>query len=288
MKKYFSVALMLVAVCVLNFSATVPENQNRAIANKMVAAMKSYKTCVYTMRSEERLTGKKDLRGGEIFTKVCEVPRKEYMKMVADPNKGTEMLYVEGERDNKVMVNPGKYLPTLNLAPANSMLTKDQHHTIMSAGFRLVARIVEAGMKRSDEQGRFDEVFKYAGDVTWNNRACYKLIIADPTWAYTTYTAKGGETILTIAAKLLISEYSIKELNGIKNFDDDLGGKTLKVPSSYAKVSVFYIDKENNFPVFQELSDDKGVFERYQFFNLTINPVFKADEFTKGFSEYKF
>ena len=288
MKKYFSIAVILVAVCALNFSANAPENQNRAIANKMVAAMKSYKTCVYTMRSEERLTGKKDLRGGEIFTKVCEVPRKEYMKMVADPNKGTEMLYVEGERDNKVMVNPGKYLPTLNLAPANSMLTKDQHHTIMSAGFRLVARIVEAGMKRSDEQGRFDEVFKYAGDVTWNNRACYKLIIADPTWAYTTYTAKAGETILTIAAKLLISEYSIKELNGIKNFDDDLGGKTLKVPSSYAKVSVFYIDKENNFPVFQELSDDKGVFERYQFFNLTINPVFKADEFTKGFSEYKF
>jgi hypothetical protein len=208
--------------------------------------------------------------------------------MMEDPNKGTEMLYVEGERDNKVMVNPGKFLPTLNLNPASNLLTKDQHHTVLSAGFRLVARIITAGIKRADEQGKFDEVFKYSGDVTWNNRPCYKLIIADPTWGYTTYTAKKGETILSIAAKLLISEYSIEELNGVKNFDEDLGGRTLKVPTSYAKTTIFYIDKENNIPVYQELSDDKGVFERYQFYNLTLNPNFKPDEFTKGFADYKF
>jgi outer membrane lipoprotein-sorting protein len=49
-----------------------------------------------------------------------------------------------------------------------------------------------------------------------------------------------------------------------------------------------YIDKENFFPIFQEVSDDKGIFERYQFFNLTVNPVFKANEFTEDFPEYNF
>ena len=146
----------------------------------------------------------------------------------------------------------------------------------------------KAGEKRSDEQGKFDEVFKYAGDVTWNGRSCYKLVIEDPTWAYTTYKAVKGETLLTVASKLLISEYSIGDLNGVKSFEDDLGGKTLKVPTSYAKKSVFYVDKENNFPVFQELTDDRGIFERYQFFNLKIDPGFKSNEFTKGFDGYNF
>lgn len=248
--------------------------------------MNSYKTCVYTMRSEERLPDMKDLRGGEIFTKVNESPRKLYMKMTAEPNKGTEMLYVDGENKGKAVVKSTKLFFPISLAPTGSMLTKDQHHTILSAGFRLVARIIQAGIKRTDLQGKFDEVFKYVGDVTWNGRSCYKLVIEDPTWTYTTYKAQKGETMLSIAAKLLISEYSIADLNGVKSFDDDFGGKTLKVPTSYAKKSVFYVDKENNIPVFQELTDDSGIFERYQFFNLKINPVFKENEFTKDFPGY--
>jgi len=288
MKKYVVIILSLVAVCVLNFSATTPDIQTRTIVNKMLSAMEGYKTCIYTMKSEERLPDMKELRGGEIFTKVNEAPRKLYMKMTADPNKGTEMLYIDGENNGKAAVKSPKFFLSLNFALTNSMLTKDQHHTIQSAGFRLVARIIEAGIKRTDAQGKFDEVFKYAGDVTWNGRNCYKLVIEDPTWTYTTYKAQKGETMLSIAAKLLISEYSVADLNGVKSFEDDLGGRTLKVPTSYAKKSVFYIDKENNIPVFQELTDDKGIFERYQFFNLKINPAFKADEFTKGFEGYKF
>lgn len=288
MKKNSFLLLLIVAASAFNFSATLPDSPTRVIVDKMLKAMESYKSLQYTMRSEERLTGQSNLRGGYILTKLVESPRKTYMKMLEDPNKGTEMLYVEGERNNKAMVNPGRFLPTLNLAPTSNLLTKDQHHTMLSVGFRLVARIITAGIKRADAQGKFDEVFKYVGDVTWNGRPCYKLVIEDPTWGYTTYKAQKGETIMSIAAKLLISEYSIEELNGVKNFDEDLGGRTLKVPTSYAKKTVFYIDKANDCPVFQELSDDKGIFERYQFFNLVINPAFKADEFTKGFSEYSF
>jgi len=288
MKKNLVLVLMILAVSAFNFSATAPDSQTRTIVNKMLKAMESYKTCVYTMKSEERLPDMKELRGGEIFTKVNESPRKIYMKMTADPNKGTEVLYNEGENGGKAIVKSSKVFFSLSLAPTGSLLTKDQHHTVLSVGFRLVSRIIEAGIKRADAQGKFDEVFKYAGDVTWNGRSCYKLIIEDPTWTYTTYKAQKGETMLTIASKLLISEYSIGDLNGVKSFEDDLGGRTLKVPTSYAKKTVFYVDKENNFPVFQELTDDRGIFERYQFFNLKVDPGFKADEFTKGFSGYNF
>lgn len=284
--------LLLLSIIVLagiSFSARKPESENRTIVNKMLQAIDAHKGCVYTMRSEERLTSTKTgLRDGNIFTKLNISPQKTYMKMVTDPNKGTEILYVAGERDNKALVNPGKFLPTIKLNPYSTLLTKDQHHTLLSAGFVFVAKIVRQGVKKADEQKRFDEAFKYAGDVTFLGKSCYKLIIEDPTYSITTYAAKKGENMFNIAVKFLIPEYSMVELNGVKNFEEDLGGRTLKIPTSYARKTMMYIDKESNFPILQEVSDDKGIFERYTFTGLVVNPPFKADEFTEDFSEYNF
>ncbi|MDB5284126.1 MAG: hypothetical protein JWO06_3201 [Bacteroidota bacterium] len=289
MKKSILIIVGIVVIASVNFSAVIkPDSQTRTIVNKMLKAIDTHKGCTYTMRSLERITGMKELRGGDIFTKINVSPHKTYMKMITDPNKGTEILYVEGERSNKALVNPGKWLPTITLDPMSGLLTKEQHHTLLSAGFSLISKIVGDAVKKADEQAKFDIVFKYAGDVTWNSRQCYKLVIEDPTWAYTTYTAKKGDNMYTVASKLLIPEYSLVELDGVKNFEENLGGKTLKVPTSYAKKTIFYVDKETNFPIYQECSDDKGVFERYEFYNVVINPAFKADEFTKGFGDYKF
>jgi outer membrane lipoprotein-sorting protein len=44
--------------------------------------------------------------------------------------------------------------------------------------------------------------------------------------------------------------------------------------------TVLYIDKETNFPIYQEMSDEKGVFEKYEYSNLVVNPIFKADDFS--------
>ena len=290
MKKSALVVIAIVAIALFNYSATTPaDSPARVVVNKMLNAISASKGWKFTMKSEERITSMKTgLRGGDILTKVNIAPKKIYMNMLTDPNKGTEILYVEGERDNKVLVNPGKFLPTLSLNPFNSLLSKDQHHTALSAGFGLITKIVGDGVKRADEQNKFDVVFKLGADVNFQGRNCYSLTIEDPSWTYTTYTAKKGENMYSVSQKLLIPEYSLIELDGVKNFEEDLGGKTLKVPTSYAKKTLFYIDKENNFPIYQEMSDDKGIFERYTFSGLVVNPAFKADEFTKGFSEYKF
>lgn len=290
MKKQFLLVLAITLVASTNFSYTLPaENPSaRPIVDKMIASINAIKACTYTMRGNERIKGISGLRGGDIFTKLNISPFKIYMKMVTDPNKDTEVLYVKGEREGKALVNPGNIPFNVKLAPLNSMLTKDQHHSLLSAGFGMVPRIVGAGMKKADAQGKFEDVFKYVGDVTWSNKACYKVTIEDPTWTIVTVTAQKGENMYSLSQRLLIPEYSITELNGIKNFDEDLSGKTLKVPSSYAKKSTFYIEKATNLPIFQEMQDDKGVFERYEFFNVVINPTFKADEFTEDFSGYDF
>lgn len=287
-KKNILLAVMLCAAA-LNFSfMATPENQAKTILNKMIASINGLKTLSYTMRGSERIVGMKSLRGGDIYTKLSFNSHKVYMKMITDPNKGTEVLYVKGERGDKALVNPGKFLPTVKLHPFNGLLTKDQHHTVLSAGFGFTAKVTAEGIKEAESKGRFDEVFKHAGDITWNNRACYKMVIEDPTWTYTTYKAQKGENMYSVAQKLLIPEYCMVELNGVKNFEEDLGGKTLKVPTSYAKKTIMYIDKENYLPIYQEMYDDKGVFERYEFFNVMPNPAFKADEFSERFSEYNF
>lgn len=290
MKKQFLLVLAISLVASINFSYTTPaaEVSARPIIDKMIASINAIRSCTYTMRGNERIKGISGLRGGDIFTKLQVNPHKVYMKMVTDPNKDTEILYVKGERDGKALVNPGNLPFNVKLAPLNSMLTKDQHHSLLSAGFGLVPKIVGAGIKKADAQGKFEEVFKYVGDVTWNNKLCYKITIEDPTYTIITVTAQKGETMYAFAQRLLIPEYSITELNGIKNFDEDVSGKALKVPSSYAKKSTFYIDKATNLPIFQEMLDDKGVFERYEFFNVVVNPTFKADEFTEDFSGYDF
>ena len=288
-RNFLSTVFLILTVNLFLFAGKKPENQTRAIVTKMIDAIEAHKSCIYTMRSEERIQSMKSgLRGGDIYTKININPRKSYMKMVTDPNKGTEILYVDGERNDKALVNPGRFLPTIKLSPYNSLLTKDQHHTLLSAGFSFVAKIVSEGVRKADAKQRFDEAFKIVGDVTWNGRNCYKLMIDDPTYTYTTYTAKKGENMFSIASKFLIPEYSLVELNGVKNFEEDLGGKTLKIPTSYARKTVMYIDKENYFPIFQEVSDDKGIFERYTFYNLVVNPTFKSNEFAEDFDGYNF
>lgn len=270
-------------------TATVtPENQAREIVNSMLASIGKLKTYKYTMRSLERIVGMKNLRGGDIYTKINVSPQKSYLKMITDPNMGTELLYVKGERGDKVLVNPGKFLPTLKLSPFSSLVTKEQHHTLLSSGFSVTAKVLADGVKRADAKGKFDEVFKYAGDVTWNNRSCYKLIVEDPEYAIVTYKALEGEKMYDVALKLLIPEYSLVELNGVKNFEESLAGKTLKVPNAYAKKTILYVDKETHLPIYQEMTDDKGVFERYEFYSVVVNPQFAADEFTEKFSEYNF
>jgi outer membrane lipoprotein-sorting protein len=291
-KKILFAAPLLIAVLAISmsFSLPAPAGQARQIVDNMINAINKSTGATFTMDAYERIVGKpNETNQTEMFTKVNVNPLKIYGKVTKDPNKGTELLYVAGQRDSKIRVNPGKFLPTLTLSTTSGLLTKNQHHTLLTSGFVIVGKIVADGEKRADARGKFDEVFKYQGDVVYKGRNCYKILIDDPTFSYTTVVGQKGETVMGLAKRLLVSEYHIMELNpGSRGLDDDISGKTIKVPTSYAKKTVLYIDKENNFPLYQEMSDDKGVFEKYEYSNLVVNPAFKADEFSEKFSEYKF
>jgi hypothetical protein len=210
-------------------------------------------------------------------------PFKIYILSKAEPNKGVEILYNEAQWGKKVKVNPGKMLPNVTLDPYGSKLRKDQHHTIFNSGFGFVGAVIKRAMVKADTDapGKFEELFKYEGDVIWNGRTCYKITITDPTFKYNDYVVKEGETIASLEMKNYYCGYLIVDKNS--NVSDvtslDAGDK-VKVPSSYAKKTTLLIDKETYMPIVQTMYDEVGQFERYEFHNVVVNPSLPEKEFT--------
>ena len=135
----------------------------------------------------------------------------------------------------------------------------------------------------------FDKIAKVTGSTSFDGKDCYILQINDPTFAFTNYTVKSGQSLYDIAREKLVAEYMILENNkGISDFFDIKTGQVLKIPTSYSKKTTLYIDKKTNMPIYQKMEDNKGLFEEYEFYNLGINPTFAPNEFTEDYVEYGF
>jgi outer membrane lipoprotein-sorting protein len=256
----------------------------RTIINEMLKNVAAGKTYEYTMVQNERINGK--MYRNKIFTKFNVNPVKVFIDNLEGDNAGTHVLYVHGENSNKVLVS---VLWGVSLSPFNSKIRANQHHTILDSGFKLLLSSIKDGIKRADAENEFNTVFKLAGEVTFDGKKCYKIIIDDPTFTYEKYTIKGGESLYDISIKRNICEQLIVERNAnLKNFYSAKDGLEIEIPSSYARKTILYIDKSNYHPIYQEMHDEKGLFEKYEFLGLKVNPKFADNEFKKDFPGYKF
>ena len=111
----------------------------------------------------------------------------------------------------------------------------------------------------------------------------------NPDYHYLSYHVQLGEDLISIAKKLNISEYAIMELNEEVDFYDDVDpGQELRIPSSYAKKMVLYIDQLYMLPLVIKVYDGKGLFEQYAYKKFVLNPTFHDGEFTSDFPDYGF
>ncbi len=254
-----------------------------SVVNQMLSALDAGKTYEYTMVQEERIDGK--IHKNKIFTKIQETPKKVFIDNVEGANEGVQVLYVSGERDNKALVNK---MFGIKLSPFNSLIRKNQHHTILESGFGLLIGSIRDAKKRAQARNSFDQVFQLAGSVTFDGKSCYKLILTDPTFTYESYTMQDGESLYSIAMKKKVCEQLIVEKNGLGGFGSGKSGQTIQIPSSYAKKTILYIDKSNMHPIYQEMYDEKGMFEKYTFYDLKVNPSFTSKDFSEDNSAYDF
>ncbi len=255
---------------------------SKEIIHKMIKSIDDLERIKYSLKITER--GKKGYNHYESSVKLNRHPRKIYLYI-----KGIELLWVDGWNKNKAYVKPN-FFPYINLSldPLGFLMRQDQHHTINEMGFDYFGSVINYISKKVD--ANFDEIFKQEPDEHYNNRPCYKIIIANKDFGYVNYTVGANESITSIARKLHISEYMILEVNPKLNdyFDILKKGQVLKVPTDYAKDVTLYIDKLYFLPIGVKILDDKGLYEQYDYHYLQVNPKIEDEEFTKTFKGYKF
>jgi outer membrane lipoprotein-sorting protein len=276
--------LFLFSALVLLQPISAQDLDKHEIFRKMMTTIDGIKTLSFHLDKTERIKGK--MAPGSQDVKLNVKPFKVYLK-VQVPNKGAEVLYIEGQNDGKAKVNPNAFpYMTLNLDPDGSILRKDQHHSVKELGFGYTGDLLNHVYQKYKD--KINDYVTINGEVTYDGRKCWNVTLTNKEYKIENYTVQAGEDILKIARKLRLDEYSLLELNGIKDFDDVKAGQTIKVQNSLCKQIEMYIDQETYLPLYQKLFDEKGLMATYEYSKLKINPTFKPEEFTEDYSEYDF
>jgi outer membrane lipoprotein-sorting protein len=275
--------ILLISVLFITAAAfSKPTNEAKVIIEKMLVSIDKLKTLSYTMKGWERLNDGKD-QYSEIDAKLNVKPQKIYIHSKAEPNKGVQIIYNEEFYGKKAYVNAGKFIPNLKLEPFSSRMRDKQHHTILNTGFSTLGNIIKNALQRAEKEAKqedFDKFLKYEGEITWNNINCYKITITDPTFSYINYTVKEGDDVESLERSKFICGYLIIDKNeNVKDFWSLKSGMVIKIPSSYAKKTTLYIDKNTMLPIYQVMSDESKQFEKYEFYNVKVNPTFKETDF---------
>jgi hypothetical protein len=227
------------------------------------------------------------MKFGEQDVKFIRSPKKIYTYIHA-PNKGVELIWINGHNDNKALINPNGFpYINVNLDPYGSNMRKGNHHTVHEVGFDYIGSILSRTYKECKNNP--SQFFYYKGDVKFDNKDCYEVHVEYKNFKYQEYTVKAGETLVDIAYRNMISDYMILEKNPqIKSFEGVKAGDKIMIPNAYAQKTILYIDKSTNLPVVQKMYDEKGLYEQYEFYSLVVNKEISLEEFKSDFKEYNF
>ena len=275
---YPASVIFLFLICSFHY----PGISCKEILQSTIASVEKIKTLKFHLKCNERFNGK--LMSIESQIKLNTSPRKVYIYL-----KGPELLWIEGKNNGDALVNPDGFpYINLNLDPMGNIMRENQHHTLHEAGFDYFAGIIKSSITLAGE--KFDDYFKYGGMLTWDSHECYLVTAEYPEFKYNDYTVQKGESLVTIAKKLMVSEYMLMEINSdkVNNYHDVKAGQKIKVPNVYGNKMILYIDKELLIPRVIKVYDEKGLFESYEYHDLEVNIKIPDEEFTKEYKGYGF
>lgn len=212
-------------------------------------------------------------------------PRKSYL---LNAEKKLEVLYNEGEQNNKAVVKPHVFpYFTMSLEPRGNLMRKNQHFTILELGFDFTVRTIAIAL--SKEKDQVAKHLTYVGKVEKNKMMCYLLTYENQSFSYTEYIVQHKETVSSIAAKFTVNDYMLRCKNKLY---DDYGylkeGSKIKIPNFYCKKAIFYVDEKTMLPISISIYDEVGLFESYDFSDLEVNKPIPAIEFTRNYKDYGF
>ena len=278
-----TISIILLFITLTTHSQDIPFV--RDLVNKMIENIDNQNYLEFVLERNER--NEKGFKKGKFFAKVNISPYKIYIKNEV-PKKGSEILYMEDENNNKALVNPN-FFPYINvsLSPENSLMFAGGHHCLKDLGFNFFNDCFKLYLNQYGDD--FFNYIEYNGKYEWDNRSCYKLTINYPDYKKLEYVTKENESLYNISKEKLINIAKLKEYNPkFEIFEEIDKNEVITITNIYSKKTVVFIDAINFFPVYQMLYDEEGLYEKYSYSNLTINKKFKAEEFKSEFEEYDF
>lgn len=210
-----------------------------------------------------------------------------YMKSNT-PREGLEILYREGENDGDVLINTNSFpYININLDPMGDLIRIDQHHTIHDLGFFTIQGIVKNFIESLGDS--LEKYIKRYPDYSWDGIDCYKILVDYTDYTYFEYTVQEGEDVDDIADRFHVNAYMILEKNDdLDDYDDVDEGDVILIPNLYAKKCEILLDKETFLPIRQIIYDEKGLYEKFEYKNVNVNPNFEVDEMQENYLMYGF
>ena len=257
----------------------------KELIDNMINAIENQNDLEFIMERKER--NKKGYHKGSFYAKMRNKPFKLYIKNFK-PKEGSEILYIDGENNNKALINPN-FFPYINISmrPENSLLLAGGHHCVKELGFSFINKTFKNYQRIYGDN--FYKMMEYEGIYKWKDRRCYKLTIDYKDYKILQYNANEGESMYDIARRDFLNIGKLREYN--PNFDADeqlKENQKLTIHSHYAKKSIIFLDVENYFPIYQMIYDEEGLYEKYSFSNLVINKTFREEEFESNYEAYDF
>ncbi len=261
---------------------TIPENKVVRILHQVFDSIKNIKSVEYKISSIERTSKGFVTAGSQV--KLQTNPLKFYFH---NTEKKIEILYNPLISETKTLVRNDNILNiSLLLDPNNSLMRKNQHHTIMDLGFEFIGKAIAFTISK-DLDGM--NHLTLHGKCIKNGYSCYLLEYENLSFDYEDYKVGANESISFIAKKLIVNEHIIRFKNNLlNNFGYLKQGEIIKVPILFCKKAVIYIDEKMMLPVSAALFDDVGLFETYDFNNIKLNKQFSDLDFDRHNKAYHF
>ncbi len=270
----------------LLFSMGITAQSGYNICLKTFKTTQQLKTLSYRMEKRERIEGSMKIQISD--SKLIRSPYSVYAKQNS-PNDGVEILYVEGKNDNKALVNPNGFpWVNLNMLPNNSIMRKDQHHSIKDAGFDLLISILEYLFNKYGDET--EPMVTLEGSGKCGSMDCWIITFNNPNYKIENYTVKKDESIFDIASARKLSEYQILQLNSeeVSDYNDIEENQVIRIPNDYSPKMTIFIDKVRQIPLKILVYDNKGLYENYTYSKVVLNPQFPSNAFDKHNKEYNF
>lgn len=267
------------------FSFAQAEKEKRAL-QQMMSACENLKSASFILSTTEK-NKSGVMEKGEMLVKLSHVPLKIYLH-VYFPGAHAEILYRKGMLNDELYISPNAFpYVNLTLSPNNLTVRKNGHHTVCDIGFDYVCNMIRHYQPLMGE--KLYDHYQLGDTVEWDHHRCVKMEFDYPDFGYVKQVAQKGEDAVGIAARNFVNEYMIVCANPeVDDIHDVKAGQSVRVPNMFGRKIIFLVDLKTMLPLVQEIYDEKGLFEKYEYKSFILNPSFDPAEFTEEYKDYGF